>query len=231
VENLKAEKIGSKKISDQVAEQLEHWIRTQQLKPGDKLPSVRQLCDLFDVGRSAVRDAITTLKGKGIVEVRQGEGAFIRSFDSAELFTHSFMLNKEDVEEIFAVRKILEAGSAELAALNRTNEHLLRMEAALKTLKKSQSLNDWEADYAFHLAIAEATCNKVVIQLMKTVSGLLKKAVLNCHSLALQSKDVDLTIQKQHTAIFKAINRKRPEEARLAMLNHLIYIQSLLAKE
>ncbi|QZT32762.1 FadR family transcriptional regulator [Caldalkalibacillus thermarum TA2.A1] len=222
------EKISPKKISERVAEQLEQWIVSQHLKPGDKLPSVRQLCAMFDVGRSAVRDAITTLKGKGILEVRQGEGAFIRSFDTGQLFEQLFILEKQDLTDVFNVRKILEAGSAELAAISRTESHLQQMETALEELEYSDSLEDWEADYAFHMAIAEATCNKVVIRLMETLSVLLKKAIINCHRMALHSETVSTSIRKQHAAIYTAIKAQHEEQARTAMLDHLCYVEAIL---
>ncbi|MDQ0337600.1 GntR family transcriptional repressor for pyruvate dehydrogenase complex [Caldalkalibacillus uzonensis] len=228
---MNVEKITPKKISEQVAEQLEQWIISQHLQPGDKLPSVRQLCDMFDVGRSAVRDAITTLKGKGILEVKQGEGAFIRSFDSAQLFEQLLLLDKQDLTDVFNVRKILEVGSAELASTSRTAAHVQQMEKALQMLENSDSLEDWEADYAFHMAIAEATRNKVIIRLMETVSVLLKKAIINCHNMALHSEAVSSSIRKQHVAIYLAIKEQKAEQAREAMFEHLCYVEALLNKK
>ncbi|MEL3973203.1 GntR family transcriptional regulator [Rossellomorea oryzaecorticis] len=69
---MAAGKISTKKVSDFVEEQIEGMIQSGMFKAGEKLPSVRELCEMYEVGRSAVRDAMTTLKGKGILQVKQG---------------------------------------------------------------------------------------------------------------------------------------------------------------
>lgn len=73
VVRMDVKKISTRKISEIAAEQIEDMIAKGSFKPGDKLPSVRELCELFGVGRSAVRDALTSLQGKGIVQVKQGK--------------------------------------------------------------------------------------------------------------------------------------------------------------
>lgn len=85
-------KIFIKKVSETVEQEIEKMIESGKFQSGEKLPSVRELCDLFGVGRSAVRDAITTLKGKGTVYVKQGEGTYICEFDSTKLFTNHMLI-------------------------------------------------------------------------------------------------------------------------------------------
>ena len=86
---------------------------------------------MFEVGRTAVRDAITTLKGKGLVEVKHGDGTFVCGMDRANVFDGLSLVNKEDIKSLFTVRKILEVGTAELAALYREQHHLLKMKNAI----------------------------------------------------------------------------------------------------
>ena len=123
------EKISTKKVSESVTEEIEKLIERGTFQAGEKLPSVRELCELFGVGRSAVRDAITTLSGKGIVTVKQGEGTYICEFDSSKLFNHPLLLpSSKDITELFQVRKIVETGIAEASAIHRSEEDLLKME-------------------------------------------------------------------------------------------------------
>ena len=126
---MNVEKIRNKKVSDRVVEQIELMIESGEFTIGEKLPSVRELCELFGVGRSAVRDAITTLKGKGTVEVKHGEGTYICGFDSSSLFKSQVLLPSiKDVHELFQVRKMLETGMAEIASINRSEEMVSEME-------------------------------------------------------------------------------------------------------
>ncbi|UOK56341.1 GntR family transcriptional regulator [Bacillus sp. OVS6] len=128
------EKISTKKVSDTVSEQIEKMILDGSIPAGEKLPSVRELCERFGVGRSAVRDAITVLKGKGLVKVKQGEGTYVSKYDSSKIFSKAVMLpNANDITELFQVRKIVETGMAEMAACNRSEKDLTLMKKILTT--------------------------------------------------------------------------------------------------
>ncbi|MDA5107949.1 FadR/GntR family transcriptional regulator [Brevibacillus thermoruber] len=225
---MEAAKIDSQKISDRVALQIEQWITAGHVRPGDKLPSVRELCQLFDVGRTAVRDAITTLKGKGMVEVRHGNGTFVCQFDCSRVFQGVSLVRKEDIRNLFAVRKILEAGTAELAAVHRETDHLNRMKEALERLAQADTLEGWRADLDFHLAIAEATQNEHLVQLMQTVSSAIRKGIMDCHRIILADAEQERTIFQQHVAVFEAIRDAEPDQARQAMVEHLAHVEALL---
>lgn len=221
---VNVEKISVKKVSDSVAEQIEKMIESEMFKAGEKLPSVRELCDLFDVGRSAVRDAITTLKGKGMVKVKQGEGTFVCEFDSTKFFTHHLLPNSRDVHELFQVRKILEAGIAEMAALNRSDEDLLLMKESIS----KQFADGWESDYDFHLSIAKAAGNQIMIQFMQFISSATKKAMINFHQYIQQNEDMAKMIVKQHDQIYESIKMRNAKKANEAMIKHLNYVEELM---
>lgn len=225
---MEAAKISHQKISDKVALQIEQWISAGQVQPGDKLPSVRELCQLFDVGRTAVRDAITTLKGKGLVEVRHGNGTFVCPFDCTRVFHGLSLVNKEDIRNLFEVRKILEVGTAELAAVNREQLHLVKMKQALDCLAQADSLEAWRADFDFHLVIAEATRNEHLMQLMQTVSSTIRKGIMDCHRVILADADRERLIFQQHVAVYEAILAADPNRSRQAMMEHLSYVEALL---
>lgn len=225
---LQAEKISGKKVSEIVVEQIEGWIRSGKVEPEEKLPSVRELCDMFEVGRSAVRDAITTLKGKGLVDVKHGEGTFIRHTDTTHLLPEVLLFRKSDINKLYQVRKILEVGIVELAAVNATSCQLRSMEQALGELSKAETLKGWEADYQFHQAIAEACGNDILLDLMEAVSSTMKKGIMDCHRIILSDRKLTSDIAGQHVAIYEAIKAGDQAEAREAMLHHLTYVEDLL---
>jgi GntR family transcriptional regulator, transcriptional repressor for pyruvate dehydrogenase complex len=224
-EFVNVRKISTKKVSDSVVEQIEEMIESGTFQAGEKLPSVRELCDLFDVGRSAVRDAITTLKGKGTVYVKQGEGTFICEFDSTKLFTNHLLLpSSRDVSKLFQVRKILEAGIAEMAALNRSEGDLQLMEESIST----QSVNGWEADYHFHMAIAKATGNQILIQLMQFISTTTKKVMIDFHKYIQNNESAVKMVVEQHDQIYESIKLGKPKKANETMIGHLNFVEDLL---
>lgn len=225
---IRSIQIPTKNISELVVEELEAWIRTGKVTPGDKLPSVRELCELLGVGRSAVRDAITTLKGKGLVEVRQGEGAFVCHRETKAILSNLLLLSNNNVRELYAVRKILEIGAVEQASLNRTERHLKQMEQSLRKMKEANPGEEWQADYEFHLAIATATQNNVLVQLMEAIASLMEKTLQGVHQLIADSPDIKGSIAAQHTAIFLAVKAASPEQAKESMMTHLTYIERLL---
>jgi GntR family transcriptional repressor for pyruvate dehydrogenase complex len=222
--------LSTKKVSEKVADQIEQWVLSGSVGPGDKLPSVREICDMFQVGRSAVRDAISTLKGKGIVEVRQGEGAFICQMQTSKIFEDLLFLKGTDIDDLYSVRKILEISTAEMAALHRNEEDLNNMNNALYGIEKTDKMNSWEADYTFHIAIAEATQNKVIVQLMQTIATIMKKALVGCHQIISSDPEVSETIFQQHLEIYEAIKESKPQKAREGMLLHLTHVEGLLQK-
>lgn len=227
---LQVEKIPNKKVSEIVVEQIEEWIRSGKVTPGEKLPSVRELCEMFDVGRSAVRDALTTLKGRGLVEVRHGEGTFVCHLDTAQLIPDVLLVRKSDIGKLFQVRKILEVGIAEIAALHAADEHLAKMKQALDELTQAKTLEAWEADYRFHEEIVKASGNEILIDLMEMVSTTTKKAIMDCHRIILSDRSLSSDIMKQHIDIYKAIEARNAAEAREAMYRHLNYVEKLLDK-
>jgi len=222
---LKIERISTKKVSESVTEQIEKMIEVGTFLPGEKLPSVRELCEMFGVGRSAVRDAITTLKGKGAVTVKQGEGTYICKFDSGKLFNNHLLLpSSKDISQLFQVRKLLEPGIAEIAAKNRSEKDLKLMEGLLY----GNGDNSWEADYNFHLAIAKAAGNEILVQLLEFISASMKKTMIGFHQYIEEDRIVFEEITRQHSQIFRMIQNKESAQAKQMMEEHLEYVEDLL---
>ena len=222
---MNVKKISTRKISEIAAEQIEDMIAKGSFKPGDKLPSVRELCELFGVGRSAVRDALTSLQGKGIVQVKQGEGTYITRFDSSKLFNNPHLHpDIKDIQELFQARKMVETGLAEMAAANRSEEDL----ALMKRLISDAAIHGWEEDYQFHMAIARAAGNDILIQFVQFISETLKKSMIDFHHYLETRADIARKIEEQHLEIYLSIKNQQPVQAHKNMVDHLELVEKLL---
>jgi GntR family transcriptional repressor for pyruvate dehydrogenase complex len=229
-------KIKPKKIYEEVTEAIHEMIRNGQLKPGEKLDSVQQLAENFQVGRSAIREALTSLRAMGLVEMRQGEGTFVKEFETDQItlpLSTAILMNKKDIANLLEVRKILELGTVAAAANRRSKEHLLAMEKALEEMEAAtgdEELGE-EADLQFHLAISEASQNTLLLSLMNHVSGLMGEAMKETRKVWLYSKQTTMEkLAYEHYAIYKAIQKQDEEEARHFMKIHLENVESVIRK-
>jgi GntR family transcriptional regulator, transcriptional repressor for pyruvate dehydrogenase complex len=234
--SLKYKHIKPKKIYEEVADTIHEMIRNGQLLPGDRLDSVQQLAENFQVGRSAIREALSALKAMGLVEMKQGEGTFIREFEVDQLnfpLSTAILMNKKDVFDLLEVRKIIETGAAISAATRRTEDHLQKMEEILKEMKVAQGDGELgeKADLQFHLAIAEASGNMMLANLLNQVSEVMVETMKETRRLWLFSKQTTTSkLYLEHMEIFEAIQEKDVERARLAMRTHLENVEKILSK-
>ncbi|MGE6258420.1 FadR/GntR family transcriptional regulator [Heyndrickxia sporothermodurans] len=231
---MEFKKIQAKKIYEQVADELVDMIRGGKLKPGEKLDSVQQLAENFSVGRSAIREALTSLRAMGLIELRQGEGTFVRKFDASDItypIVQAILMNNEDIVHLLEVRKILETGAVIAAAQKHTNEDLENMEKALLEMKKAtvnEELGE-QADLAFHLAIVNSTHNPLLISLMSHVSDLMVQSMEETRKIWLYSKVSALEVlYEQHKRILDCIEKRDAEQSRIAMLDHLVSVEDML---
>ncbi|GLY12053.1 FadR/GntR family transcriptional regulator [Pseudobacillus badius] len=228
-------RIRPRKIYEEVAEAILSMIKSGQLKPGDKLDSVQQIAESFQVGRSAVREALSALRAMGLIEMHQGEGTYVRAFDSKMLSlpVHTALLmKKEDVKNLLEVRRILEMGAVEAAASRRTDDQLDEIKEALDQMKgaNDEELGE-EADFLFHMAIAKASQNDLLISLMNNVSEMMVTTMRETRRLWLYSKKSTLErLTQEHSSIYEAIANRDEAEARRLMLDHLQSVEEVLMK-
>ncbi|MCL6574215.1 MAG: FadR family transcriptional regulator [Bacillus sp. (in: Bacteria)] len=233
---MKYKKIKPKKIYEEVAEAIYEEIRSGQLKPGDKLDSVQQLAVNFQVGRSAIREALTALKAMGLVDMKQGEGTFVQEFEIDQItfpLSTAILMNKEDIAELVEVRKIIECGTASAAAKKRTSQHLEALESALVEMKGAQGDGELgeKADLQFHLALAEASQNQLLMNLMNQVSGIMGATMKETRRVWLFSKETTVDrLYVEHLAIYEAVKNQNEEAARNLMLFHLENVDAILQK-
>lgn len=231
---LEYKKIKPRKIYEQVAEELLLSIKNGDLKPGDKLDSVWQLAENFQVGRSAIREALSALRAMGLIEMRQGEGTFVREFDPSMIslpITTAVLMKKEDIENLLEVRKVLEVGASGAAASKRTEEDLINMKNILE--KMMNSVGDEElgekADFQFHLAVAKASQNPLLVGLMNNVGEMMLQSMRETRRVWLYSKETtSQRLYDEHMQIYKAIEAMDVRRAQDLMISHLMSVEAVL---
>nr|WP_274377520.1 FadR/GntR family transcriptional regulator [Desulfotruncus arcticus] len=164
-----------------MVKQIKQLIREGSLAPGDQLLPERQLSEKLGVSRSAVREALCVLDSMGLVEITPGGGACIKKIGVESIVgpLASIMLKeKETVLDLLEALKIIEVGMIKLAAERASKSDLYQIrEAAIEVYNDvANNRDDDETDVNFHLAIARATQNSVLFNIMTMLSGLMKEA-------------------------------------------------------
>ncbi|WP_077329204.1 FadR/GntR family transcriptional regulator [Virgibacillus siamensis] len=227
--------IKTRKIYEEISDSLIEMLKSGKLQPGDKLDSVEQLAKSYDVSRSAIREALSGLRAMGIVEMRQGEGTYIKEFDASRFslpVATALIMKRDDIRELSEVRKILEVGSAALAAENHLESELEPIRQALQDMKDAKGRGDVgeKADFDFHLAIAKASHNKMLINLMGSVSDIMVESMRETRRLILYSEERSKQLFSEHELIYNAIKSGNSEGARQAMLNHLVRVDQVISE-
>ncbi|WP_267907784.1 FadR/GntR family transcriptional regulator [Viridibacillus soli] len=229
-------KITRKKIYEEVADIIFEMIKSGELKPGDQLDSVQELANNFQVGRSAIREALTSLRAMGLIEMRQGEGTFVKTFTANNLIypiQNAMLMTKKNIVELLEVRLILEVGIVASAAQKRTTEDLDEMRLHIEEMTnhtKNSELGE-RADLAFHLAIAKAADNVLLSALMQQVSDLMSEAMRETRRICLFDKKQTLAqLNEQHLQIYHQIETQDAIAAAQAMKSHLQFVEEILTQ-
>ncbi|MDY0404390.1 FadR/GntR family transcriptional regulator [Virgibacillus sp. 179-BFC.A HS] len=231
---MEMKRIKPKKIYEEVTDIIIDRVKTGELTPGDKLDSVEQLAKNYGVSRSAIREALSGLRAMGLVEMKQGEGTFITSFDASAFSlpaATALIMKRDDIKELAAVRRIIEIGAVALAAASRHAQDLEPMEKALHLMDDAKGKGELgeKADLEFHLAIASATHNKMLYNLMSSVSDITLEAMRETRRLVLYSDKGMAQLLKEHQRIFEAIKDRDQQRAQQEMRDHLIAVERILA--
>ncbi len=215
--------VKTSRLYEQIVQQIEESIRKGALKPGDQLPPERELAERFGVSRTAVREAVKALREKGLVEAYSGKGTFITDGTSQAIRQSLDLMARLGQAEGFAhlveVREILEPEIAALAATRMGEQYLATMRDAVATMDRT--LDDpegyIEADLDFHLSLAEAAANPLILSLIDSIVGLLREQRMGIF----QVEGGPQRGQFHHKRILEAVARRDPEKARAAMRAHL----------
>jgi GntR family transcriptional repressor for pyruvate dehydrogenase complex len=216
--------------SRMVVEQILDSLKTGEFRTGEKLPSQMDLADMFRVGRSSVREAIKALDTMGYLEVIQGKGTFFKkdiSSDDITLSDLKTVLDSVNFSDLMKARVILECNAVELAAASADPIHIHGLQEAVKKLQESEEERGKfiKIDLAFHLALAEATNNIVIYEMMK----LLLEKVHNHHIVffGISSEMRQETIVTANQ-ILSYIIKKEGKKGAACMRRHLNIIKEVL---
>lgn len=215
--------VKSSRLYEQIVQQVEDSILKGQLKPGDQLPAERDLAQRFGVSRTAVREAVKTLREKGLVEAYSGRGTFVTNGTSQAIRQSLDLMIRINQQEgsanLAELRLVLEPEIAGLAALRIEEQLLTTMRDAVTTMDRNLHDPDGyvEADLDFHLALAEAAGNPLILSLLDSIVGLLREQ----RSRIFNVDGGPQRGQFHHKRIFAAVEKKDAEAAREAMRAHL----------
>ena len=226
--------IKRRKIHEDVAEQIENQIINGALKEGSSLPSERELMEIFNVGRPAVREAILLLQRNGFILVsssgrpivcKPSASNVIDQLSSAAKFLLSFKEGEQSFQE---ARRLFESAIAKNAAIIATEQDIESLKLALHENEKSiGNVKEFErTDVNFHLAIANIGNNSVFKALHTAIAEWLSMQ----RKVSLRIEGVENKAFCYHKKIYESIASKDPEGAWLAMDNHLSYIMKEFQK-
>ncbi|MCF8390694.1 MAG: FadR family transcriptional regulator [Bacteroidales bacterium] len=221
IENFK--EISITKPADIIISQIRELIISKQLKPGDKLPSERQLSEKLNIGRTYVRDAIKKLEFYGILKTNPQSGTYVAGIGLTALeglITNLLQIEKPDFASLVETRVILEIQSARLAAERRTDANLFDIENSLNNYYKKISNHEAavDEDMMFHLRIAEASQNRVLKSLMLII---IPDILTSYNKYKVCSDETDLNRYNEHMEVFEQIIAKNADAASEKMRNHL----------
>ncbi|KAG1682737.1 putative L-lactate dehydrogenase operon regulatory protein [Nymphon striatum] len=223
------------RLSDQVAEELEKYIAEGELKPGDRLPAERTLAERLGVSRPSLREAIQKLASKNIVRTKAGGGTFISNAVEPSFVDPLLDILKKNPESRFDVleaRHAIEATAAWYAALRATNEdkeHIRKcFENMLNKHGNSDPMEEAKADAEFHLSIVKASHNPVLLHVMRGLFTLLQSSISNNLDKLYTIPKIFTPLTHQHEDLMNMVIAGKPEKARLAAQNHLIFVEDSL---
>ena len=215
--------VQTSRLYEQIVQQIEDSIFKGALKAGDQLPAERELAHQFGVSRTAIREAVKTLRVKGLVEAYPGRGTFITNGTSHSIRqTLDWILRtgpEAGTAHVAEVREILEPEIAAMAASRADKEAIASMREAVAVMDNSKYDPDAfiEADLDFHLALAEAAANPLILSLIDSIVAVLREQRMQIFKV----EGGPERGQYHHKRILDAIQHRDPQGAREAMRAHL----------
>ncbi|MFZ4452745.1 FadR/GntR family transcriptional regulator [Salibacterium aidingense] len=218
-------KIDRKKVSIQIFDYIKEMMKSENMQPGDRLPTESRLTEMFGVSRTPVREALSILEASGLIVSKQGGGSVVQSIPAGSLLeeTPFEFIDPAEIVHVFETRLIVESGAARLAAERRSMEDLQNIERALGSVSASQRQDQigHDEDIAFHREIAKASHNSVLIQTMENISTLHRKAIKFLLMNYMTDAGKRPQLLEEHDRIFDAIKNQEPSAAENAMNEHL----------
>lgn len=209
-------------LYEQVVQRLREFIDVEQLKPGDRLMSERELAERLGVSRTSVRQALTVLRVQGLVEIRHGDGVYLVNPPGDVVGSLALEVANSEVDHpmIWEVREGIEVQAARLAARRRTDDDLRHMADALAAMAASiaEGGDGIIGDRHFHQALAEASHNPLLAQLYEQMRDVIDRT----SEASLTRPGRPPVSLHEHEAIYEAVERRDEEAAAQRMREHIV---------
>jgi GntR family transcriptional repressor for pyruvate dehydrogenase complex len=224
--------VRKKRAYEDIVKQIRHLVEKGRLKRGDQLPTERDLSETFKVSRATVREAIFSLETMKLVDRRQGDGTYVIASSEEALIqplATTLFHEKDDLIDIFFLRKIIEPEVAQLAAENATPEEINELEEVLREQEEEvvKGKDPIQADSEFHHQLARMARNRVLERLLLALLDLLSKT----REKYLQTEERKQKSIQGHREILMAVKNGNSKGAQQAMHRHLQNVEDILLKK
>jgi GntR family transcriptional regulator, transcriptional repressor for pyruvate dehydrogenase complex len=232
------QKIQSEKLSQSVVRQIEQLILRGILRPGERLPAERELSERLGVSRPSLRDAISDLSDRGLVETRPGAGVYVGEVLGSAFSPALVRLFSEHDQAVFdyiAFRRDMEGLAAERAARLASDTDLKVVDTIFRKMEAAHAKRDPTDEAAldadFHMAIIEASHNVIMLHMMRSMYDLLRQGVFYNRQMMFRNRITRDTLLDQHRAINAALQARDPVAAQAAVAAHMTYIEDALSDQ
>ena len=224
------------KLSQGVIRQIELLILRGLLRPGERLPSERELAERMGVSRPSLREAIAGLQERGLLVTRAGAGVYVADMPGSafsEALIRLFSSHEEAVFDYVSFRRDLEGMAAERAARFGSDTDLKVIDTVFRKMEAAHSKrnpsDEAELDAEFHLAIIEASHNIILLHMMRAMFDLLRAGVFYNRQQMFRQRMTREQLLAQHRAINEAVQMRDPQAARKAAEDHMSYVEKQLS--
>jgi GntR family transcriptional repressor for pyruvate dehydrogenase complex len=228
-------KVQAEKLSTSVIRQIESLILRGILRPGERLPSERDLAERLGVSRPSLREALAALEERDLLKTKAGSGVYVAEvLGSAfsEPLIALFSSHDEALFDYLSFRRDLEALAAENAARMASETDLKLIDMVFKKMERASELRNPKEEAAldaeFHLTIIEASHNVIMLHMMRSMFDMLRKGVFYNRQVMFKQRTTRASLLDQHRAINTALQARDPQEARKAVEAHLNYVESAM---
>lgn len=221
--------ISSKKVYEQVIEQIQERILNGEIKKGDKLPSERELSEQMNVSRTSIREAIRVLETMGVIESKQGEGNFICiniEKSLIEPLSMIFKLNDGTWQNVLEFRELLELQTVKIAAIRATDKECMELKNIIDEMKEETNITyNSKAivllDQKFHNKLATISRNYLIESLFTMSSKLFEVFIEEAREKIISTYWSKEVLFEKHNDIYEAIKDKNPDLAYEKMKDHM----------
>lgn len=224
-------KISNTKIYEQIADILLESIKSGEYQVGDKLPSIQKLGQQYGVSVASVREALNALRTIGIIEMKQGYGTFIKQIEPTFFELGDKFTSLDQITELLELREIVESATVEKAAIHRNEADLVSLKKALDEMGEAvtDGTSGEKADLQFHLSIARAAKNSLLVELLNNISELMQDSMEETRKIFIYSKQKTMNkLHEEHMIIYNAIVEQNATNAVKAMESHLLEVKETI---